>query len=127
MNQASLYLYSKSRWTINQTFSNSLATPVWTELPDSVIDTPSNAVNFEMFQFFDKRARDAANLQYMLMQKALVSMLSSSAMSEGSNERASDPQSDLWVDMPPRSKQKVVMRLSYTGKGKPLAILDTPS
>jgi hypothetical protein len=32
----------------------------------------------------------------------------------------SEPETDIWVDMPPRSTRKVEMQAQYAGRGKPL-------
>ena len=32
----------------------------------------------------------------------------------------SEPETDIWIDMPPRSTRKVEMRAHYAGRGKPL-------
>jgi hypothetical protein len=55
-----------------------------------------------------------------LSQSSIISSHLAYTVSPDPVKLDSEPETDIWVDMPPRSTRKVEMQARYAGRGKPL-------
>ncbi len=140
MSRASTCHDNENKWTVTTSSSYSCPYMPWTVSSDvgkdalqdyQVVDdvqTSCNKVTFDTSHFFDMRAGlvAASFCDALQLLTQVCSMFKNSIEGAYSDQDKAglELQDDLWVNMPPRSTRKVILRARYAGRGKPLAYLD---
>ena len=122
-----LSVQSNMEWTVpsdagTNSYSRRGYQPEYNTQPHYVADA---IPLFETVPFFDNRAGEITVKLYEV--KQLFTQICEYLMYAASIDQTKteyEYSDDLWIDMPPRSSKKIVMRASYKGRGKPRAILD---
>lgn len=128
MSRARAYSYNESMSTIAVMPSYHLSAVPQTETLNNVVDaSPRTESTFDALSFFDKRAGLAATLLHSTKQifahASLVSRQPAFMSFFEIGQLDLDLEHDIWVDMPPLFRKKVVMRVRYAGQGEPHPIL----
>jgi hypothetical protein len=129
MSRAGTYVRGSSPWIppleypLNSEQITKLVEPL-----DVLKKVPSKFVPvFDTCYFYNNAAGTAEVATYQIMEQLVQHLVGSMHLTYPPlcrQEKVSDREEDIWVEMPPLSIEKVVMQARDMGFGEPLAFLD---
>ena len=128
MSRASVYTSVESRSIPTEYPLDTEPIKMWTESRSAIKNNSLRECTFDTSYFCNNSAGLVEASIYRIIEQLARQLFASTHLvytpCYAWGKLETDRKQDIWVDMPPLSTEKVVMRAKDMGRGEPLAILD---